>query len=376
MSTKTNLSERYSLEKVIQSKVELENITYIKDLLSSLSSIICIINNKNQIVFSNDVILGKYGLNLEKDVLGFRPGEIFNCVNANNNSGGCGTTEKCQFCGAYRAIEQSKEERQKVTNECRIIKHEGDHTIQLDLEITANPFTHEEEYTIISMQDITEKKRKELLERIFFHDIINIAGSLNGILQLYKHLSNEEKDEYLQIASSLSTQIIYEIKGQQHMLKAESGNLIINPDTFNIDPFLQKIADQMRFNHVAFDKKIKIIEKTNNAKIITDETLLTRVLTNMTKNAIEATKEGEEVTIKAVKENGQIRFEVHNDAHIPYEVQQQLFQRSYSTKGKNRGVGTYSMKLIGERYLKGKVGFTSSEKEGTTFYINLPLKIE
>jgi signal transduction histidine kinase len=37
-----------------------------------------------------------------------------------------------------------------------------------------------------------------------------------------------------------------------------------------------------------------------------------------------------------------------------------------------RGIGTYSAKLITERYLGGSLSFTSSEDEGTTFAVTLP----
>jgi sensor histidine kinase regulating citrate/malate metabolism len=48
-----------------------------------------------------------------------------------------------------------------------------------------------------------------------------------------------------------------------------------------------------------------------------------------------------------------------------------LFRRSFSTKGRGRGIGTYSMKLLGEKYLKGRVWFTSSPNAGTTFFIEV-----
>lgn len=38
---------------------------------------------------------------------------------------------------------------------------------------------------------------------------------------------------------------------------------------------------------------------------------------------------------------------------LPLLVQLQIFNRSFSTKGKGRGTGTYSMKLLTKRYLKG-----------------------
>jgi len=50
-----------------------------------------------------------------------------------------------------------------------------------------------------------------------------------------------------------------------------------------------------------------------------------------------------------------------------------LFQRSFSSKGSGRGLGTYSMKLFGEKYLDGEVSFESDRIKGTTFTISLPL---
>jgi len=57
------------------------------------------------------------------------------------------------------------------------------------------------------------------------------------------------------------------------------------------------------------------------------------------------------------------------------DVQLQLFQRSFSTKsGTGRGVGSYSVKLLTEKYLRGTVTFSSSEAQGTTFTVRLPAK--
>jgi sensor histidine kinase regulating citrate/malate metabolism len=52
---------------------------------------------------------------------------------------------------------------------------------------------------------------------------------------------------------------------------------------------------------------------------------------------------------------------------MPVDVQLQIFQRSFSTKGNGRGIGTYSIKLLTEQYLNGKVSFVSNESEGTRF---------
>jgi len=95
----------------------------------------------------------------------------------------------------------------------------------------------------------------------------------------------------------------------------------------------------------------------------------------MLKNALEASSTGGTVTIGAKAIKNTLEFWVHNESYMPRTSQLQVFQRSFSTKGKGRGLGTYSIKLLTERYLKGSVSFTSTEAEGTTFSISLPLHL-
>ena len=57
---------------------------------------------------------------------------------------------------------------------------------------------------------------------------------------------------------------------------------------------------------------------------------------------------------------------------IPENVTLRIFERRYGTKaGTGRGPGTASMKLIGERYLVGRVSFTSGD-EGTQLTFRIP----
>jgi sensor histidine kinase regulating citrate/malate metabolism len=94
----------------------------------------------------------------------------------------------------------------------------------------------------------------------------------------------------------------------------------------------------------------------------------------MIKNALEATAEGGKVTIFLIENPNHLSFSIHNNSVMTPEIKAQVFQRSFSTKGVDRGLGTYSMKLLGEKYLKGQVSFTSDEIEGTQFFIEIPKK--
>ncbi|WP_163707604.1 sensor histidine kinase [Mangrovibacterium lignilyticum] len=359
----------------LDQQISIENIQLVKELLSETSSVICILNHQNKIVFANEKLLLKYGIDIERDIFGLRFGEVMNCVNLLSPESVCGTTDKCKYCGANYAFNDFWTHKTTVVNECRLIRAMKGHTEQYDLEITATPFHFENDYMIVSVVDITDQKRREILERIFFHDIINMAGSLKGILSLLPETQDTDPNEFLEIASSLSSQIIEEIKAQQQMLEAEKGELEISTEKVEMLSFLKEVSDKVKYCQEAFERNIIIQDHTDNAQFTTDRVLLTRVVFNMAKNALEAIMRGKEIRIQASISAGKVRIEVHNQTYMEDDVRNQLFQRSYSTKGKNRGLGTYSMKLLGERYLKGKVNFSSDTETGTTFYIEIPESI-
>ena len=103
--------------------------------------------------------------------------------------------------------------------------------------------------------------------------------------------------------------------------------------------------------------------------------IIIRSLGNLIKNALEAIGSGQKVSITAHDYGENVRFIISNDGVIPKHIQLQIFNRSFSTKAKKgRGIGTYSVKLLIENYLKGKVSFVSNDENQTQFIIEVPKK--
>lgn len=106
----------------------------------------------------------------------------------------------------------------------------------------------------------------------------------------------------------------------------------------------------------------------------TDSMLVSKVLINMLLNALEVTETGGHVIFRTLVKDSLIMWQVWNSAEIPDNIQLRIFQRFFSTKSEcGHGLGTYSMKLFGEECLGGKVSFTSSVEDGTTFSFSLPI---
>ena len=158
-------------------------------------------------------------------------------------------------------------------------------------------------------------------------------------------------------------------------MAAERGDLKMATQTVGSLTMIQAAMDLYRGHDAAEGKSIQRDENAVRMILNTSKTLLQRTLGNMLKNALEASSAGEVVTIGCDDVSGEPCFWVQNPAVMAAEVKPQIFNRSFSTKGSGRGLGTYSMRLLSERYLKGRVSFTSSEKQGTTFIARYPLKL-
>ena len=357
---------------------EIKDNNVLSEMLDALPDIAAVLNEHRQIIYGNKSLIGFLQLIDQKDLLGLRPGEAFNCINSRLNSGGCGTSENCKYCGAVNAILESQKGEKMVAKECRITTKIDDSTEYLDLKVTATPFIFRSKtFTILSLADISNQKRRQILERLFFHDILNIAGSIKGFADVLKSTKHENADddlfEYIDVMGQLSNQLLDEIISQRTLLSAESGELHVNISRISSEIILKETSTYLSVNGFAEKKKTKISKDSENVFFDTDVTLLKRVVINLLKNALEASFEDQTVVLKSKKFDKYVEFSVHNEGVMPPHVKAQVFQRSFSTKGADRGIGTYSIKLLTERYLLGTVGFESEEGKGTTFFIQIPL---
>jgi hypothetical protein len=354
--------------------IDIASLGFVDELFSALPLVVAILNDKRQIIYTNSNSHDHLMVDDLKLFLGKKPGNLLSCSHASNSTGGCGSTKNCRYCGVVNTIEKCMSTRSKVIGECSISSNNNGKEQSHDFEVPATPLSFgEKSYTILSLKDISSDKRRRILERIFFHDILNTAGNLSGIIDIIDKQGFDNKtQELFGIISGLSKEIIDEIMSQKVLLMAESGELRLNERDISVSDLLTDIKNEYSLFQ---DKKreINILPMQEDFELYTDRVLLGRILKNMIRNAVEASKQADVISISATRNGVHLRFTVHNSTYIPEETQIQIFKRSFSTKGQDRGIGTYSMKLLGEKYLNGKVAFSSSENEGTSFFFDHPL---
>jgi signal transduction histidine kinase len=339
-------------------------------VVDSIPMTVLVLNKNRQIVLSNRAVLNLTGLANIDTVLGLRPGELLKCIHSKESESVCGTTEFCQVCGAANAIVSSQNGIPDV-KECRISTSDGG---AIDIRVWTTPFhINQDRFTIFSVSDTTDEKRRRALERIFFHDIMNSLSAIRAMSEILKDSPPEDISEVSDIIYQASERVINEINSQKELAAAESGDLNPKPTKLNSNDVLNEIAALYRKNELAKDKNLILSPQSEGVYFVSDEVLVFRVIGNMVKNALEASDAGDVITLKSERVEDKVRFSVHNPGCIPQEVQLQIFQRSFSTKGRDRGLGTYSIRLLCERYLKGTASFSSSEKDGTTFSAVYPI---
>lgn len=371
LETKFLPAERAAEEEIKLQSSEITSNSTIKEILNAVPEAVLILNVQRQIVFVNTATLQTLGLEDWQIICGLRPGEALQCDHSTETEGGCGTTEFCQYCGAANAILASQKGN-TITEECRITQ--SDSGTALDLKVKAAPFkSNNQTYTVFSILDISDEKRKQALQRIFFHDILNTAGGLSGYSELLKDANPEETNEYKDIIYELSNRIVEEINSQRQLIAAENGELHVEKNEIRSLDILKSVVGGYRKHQVAKDKEILVESSAENIPFESDYALLSRVLGNLIKNALEATDEEGKIVVDCRLSGDQVMYTVNNQKVMPDKIKMQIFQRSFSTKGAGRGLGTYSIKLLTEKYLGGKVSFTSDEKNGTTFTLLFPV---
>ena len=344
-------------------------------LMQATPDYVLLVNSQRQIVTVNRNVLNVAGAATPESLLGKRPGEAFNCIHSRDTSEGCGTGTYCSVCGGMQAILDCQETGNQAVRECHVNLN-GDEQTAIDLLTVATPITiGDTEFIVLVMRDISSEKRRELLERFFFHDVINSAGGIYGLACMLaedENLPEQVQREHKNWLVELSEKLLDDIRNQRKLLAAEKGEFVPECANMSVRTVLAEVLNLYRHHEKAPGRVLQLADGRDYT-VFSDASVVRRIIGNMTINSLEATQTGGAVTLSARSDGSWVTIEVHNPGEMAADVQLQLFNRSFSTKAASgRGIGTYCMKLFGERYLKGRVSFRSNREEGTVFSFSLP----
>lgn len=217
------------------------------------------------------------------------------------------------------------------------------------------------------------EQRRRALERIFFHDIINLVGSVRGFAELLKDREINATQEVYEMIYQAADKSLEEIEAQKTLTNAENNEINLELAEVDSQHLLNLVVNLYRHHNIAKGITIQIAGDKHSVLFESDQSILFRVLGNMLKNALEGTASGGQVTVGCRQDKNMVCFWTQNAAVIPPEIKKNIFKRTVSVKGESRGLGTYSMKILSNK-LGGHLSFTSEASQGTVFTACYPLQ--
>jgi len=345
----------------------------IRTVLESFCGQVLVLNQHRQILAASPEFrdaLADFGIH---DVVGMRPGEAMGCEHSQEGPGGCGTSVACRHCGAVLAILTAQCCLGPTNEECWITMRRKDKLASVEFRAKATPLRIEDtDIVVLALHDISDQKRRRVLESTFLHDARNL---LSGILSWSDVLRQENPENPGEAAVSIGTlaRQLRDLFSQHALLfQAEKGELVAKKEPINLQGLARVLGERFS-GHPSGEGKTLVVRFPEGAPPLqSDQNILSRILSNMVVNALEASKPGATVEVRYETRSGMSTFTVHNPGVIPDDVAPRIFQRSFSTKTEpGHGLGTYSMRLLAEQYLGGKVTFESSVESGTSFFLTL-----
>lgn len=342
-------------------------------LLKVTGGLLIVLNEDRQIVGLNEAFLTALGVSDPAGVLGLRLGETIGCIHALEMPHGCGTTPHCATCGAAIAMMAAINDDTVSEKTCALTAEKNGQTLERYLAIKAQPLVVDNSrWILIFAQDITHQHSLSTLEHVFFHDINNILTALIGNSTLLAKEMPEVRRA--QMIVSAAQRLCVEVALQRFLSNQKDEENLLTLHTVTIGDIHEELTTMLHDHPAAHHKIVEQVWPDTGLTICTDIYLLSRVVGNMLLNALEATAEGGTVRLTAVVSDTDTVWNVWNEAYISADVQLRIFQKHFSTKATmGRGMGTHSMKLLGEKYLNGSVYFSSSPTDGTIFSFKHPL---
>ncbi|WP_428565488.1 MAG: response regulator [Solidesulfovibrio sp. DCME] len=219
------------------------------------------------------------------------------------------------------------------------------------------------------------------------HEIRTPLNGILGMLQLLQSTGTDaEQDEYITNALKSSRRLTRLLTDILDLSQVEAGKLSIVNTTFSLRSQQEAVLDT--FAQPAREKGLDLAFSLDAAlppEIIGDETRLRQILFNLVGNAVKFTAHGQVRVTAAplhVRDDGSLRLllavadtgigiapERLKDIFEPFNQVENAYTRRFQGAGLGLAIVRRLVLLLG-----GELDIDSSEGQGTTVYVNLPMR--
>lgn len=210
------------------------------------------------------------------------------------------------------------------------------------------------------------------------HEIRTPLNAILGFTSLLAKntLSNEQRQKYIELIQLGGNRLLRVLSDVSDMSKLDTKQFSLMYDSCNLNNLLRNSIVQFKLTAAEVNCRIKLNcgLKDSESEILTDETRLMQILSNLILNALRYTKNGT-ITIGYVLGGKTLRFSVKDTGiGIAAKHHKKIFDRFVQVENSNSsgtGLGLSIIKEIIE-LMSGKIWLKSKKGEGAEFYFNLP----
>lgn len=233
---------------------------------------------------------------------------------------------------------------------------------------------------IIALNDINrELDEREIdswirLTRVLTHEIMNsltpVTSLSETLLALPVSQQDEELRQGLETIRITGKGLVNFVTSYRRLTRLP----VPEPALFDVRPFLERVVRLAKHQYPSSTIRFLLDDVQEDLMVYADESMMTQVLTNLLKNAIQAIGEAKngEIRIRAfVDEQESVRIEVANNGpRIDPELAAQIFVPFFTTKEDGSGIGLSLSKQI-MRLQGGSIALLPYQDELTTFVVML-----
>ena len=367
-------NKRSTQPEIIRKHHRINKTEQAQQIMKTMPNLGIILNENRQIVYANEAITSLLGLGT-MDKLGLRLDEIVSCIYSDMTKTGCDSSKTCQNCNADNTAVKCIKSRKHELGVRRIQSIMNGQLASFDFSFSCAPlFVNDVFFVIIYLADVKgeEKNRIEFLKK----NVLNTSSDHNASILSNLDEKNDGSgwlDNLIDALKQTHSPITVEFRDNQRLIDAVNGKLEVQLSYASAFNILDSVVRSFQSQEMAENAKISMAPPFPEVTIPTDVDILKYILMNMLKNTVKLVSLRGIVYTGYERRDHSISFYVFNEGVIPERLQTEMLLRKSISDEKGSDFGMYGLKLLGEKYLRGVVGYKSTKEAGTRFFITFRL---